>query len=199
MLNVIGVIFEKESEAFQAMTEVRQMPAGTESAVLEMALVKRENDEFTLLDSYDSKMSTVDNTLAGGIIGSLVGILGGPVGALLMGSYGMLVGSVIDAGDSLGGAALIETVATKLPADGTAVVVLAEEENEAVLDGAFAKFDAEVFRFDAVSVAREVEEAVKMQADLANQARAKLRKAAKEDAKSQLEENAEILKGGFSK
>ena len=198
-MNVVGAIFEKESEAFQAMTEIRQMPAGVESAVLEMALVKREGDEFKLLDSFDSKLSTADNTLAGGIIGSLVGILGGPVGALLMGTYGMLVGSVIDAGDSLAGAALIETVATKLPADGTAVVILAEEENEAVLDDKFAKFDAEIFRFDAVAVAREVEEAVKMQADLANQARAKLRKAAKEDAKSQLEENAEILREGFSK
>lgn len=199
MLNVIGAIFETESEAFQAMTEMRQMVPDTNSAILEMAQVKREGDEFTLVDSYDSGLSTRDNTIAGGVIGALVGVLGGPIGALLLGGYGMLVGGVIDDADYLGGAALIETVAAKMPVDGTAVVVLAEESDESVIDDELAKFDAEVFRFDAVSVAQEVEEAVNVQVELARQARSSLRKASKESAKEKLEENADILKGGFSK
>lgn len=199
MLNVIGAIFEKESEAYQAMTELRKLPVGEESAILEMAIVKRVGDEFELADSYDSGLSTRDNTLAGGIVGALVGVLGGPIGALLLGSYGMLVGSMIDAGDALGGAALIETVATKMPVDGTAVVILAEEEKESIVDDALGKFEAEVFRFDAKDVALEVREAVNVQTELARQARQKLREANKADAIDKLEENAEILKEGFSK
>lgn len=199
MLNVIGAIFAQESEAFQAMTELRQKPSDTESAILEMALVKRKGDDFELADSYDSGLSTRDNTIAGGVIGGLIGILGGPIGALLVGSYGALVGSIIDEGDYLGGAALIETVAVKMPVDGTAVVILAEESNESVIDEALGKFDAEIFRFDAYSVALEVKEAVNVQAELARQARNRLREASKEDVKDKLEENAEILKSGFSK
>lgn len=199
MLNVIGAIFAHESEAFQAMTELRQKPSDTESAILEMALVKRKGDDFELADSYDSGLSTRDNTIAGGVIGGLIGILGGPIGALLVGSYGALVGSIIDEGDYLGGAALIETVAVKMPIDGTAVVILAEEENESVIDEAIGKFDAEIFRFSAYSVALEVKEAVNVQAELARQARNRLREASKEDVKDKLEENAEILKSGFSK
>lgn len=199
MINVIGAIFAKESEAYQAMTELRQMTATKESAILEMGLVKKNGDVFELADSYDSGLSTRDNTIAGGILGSIVGVLGGPVGVLLGGSYGLLVGSVIDAEDYLGGAALLETVAVKMPADGTAVVILAEEEKEDIIDGALEKFDAEVFRFDAGSVAGEVDEAIKMQSEMARQARENLRKAARADAKEKLEENKEILKEGFSK
>lgn len=194
MLNVIGAIFANESEAFQAMTEMRQLPASDESAVVEMALVKRENDKFTVADSYDSGIPVVDNALAGGLIGSIVGIILGPVGVLLMGSYGALVGSAVGMTDSIGGAALVETVAGKLPEDGTAVVILAEEEEESVLDDALNKFDVEVFRFDAYAVAQEVEEAVKLESEMARQARVQLREAARAERKAKIEESAENMK-----
>ena len=42
-----------------------------------------------------------DDTWKGSLIGSLVGVLGGPLGVLLGGSMGMLIGGAVDANDMM--------------------------------------------------------------------------------------------------
>lgn len=142
-----------------------------------MALVKTEEGKVKLCDGYDSGVATQDDTLKGGLIGSVLGILGGPIGVLLMGTYGALAGSIVDMGDAIGGGSLIEMVVDKLQ-DGTmALVILAEEKKEAAMDAMLSSgFKAEIRRYDAAAIAAEVEEAVLMEQEMARQARRKLRK-----------------------
>lgn len=41
----------------------------------------------------------------------LLGIIGGPIGVLLGGSYGTLVGATVDAGDAVYGASMLDQMA----------------------------------------------------------------------------------------
>ncbi len=98
-----------------------------------------------------------------------------------MGSCGALVGSAADTGNMIGGEVMIETVAAKLMDGEAALIILAAEEDEAVLDTVLGKFDGEIVRFDAASVAEEVDEAVKLQVEMARQAVYELRNTRHED------------------
>ena len=114
MQNILAALFEKESEGFQAITELRQNPVADKYAILQMGLVKREGDKTRILDSFESGKHEGEGAALGGLLGGLVGILGGPIGVLMMGSYGALIGGTAGALDSWDDAALLEMVASDL-------------------------------------------------------------------------------------
>lgn len=93
MENVVTVIFDVESEAYKAFTELRNRPFGTDYAVAEASLLKREGDAITIADAFDAAGVTSDDTATGMIVGSIVGILGGPLGVLLGAGTGALIGT----------------------------------------------------------------------------------------------------------
>lgn len=204
--NVVVGIFEVESEAYQALAELRQYPGNEMSYLSAAALVKKENGALNMLDGFDTGATTGDDVAIGGLVGALFGVLGGPIGVLLGGSYGMLIGSAVDAGDALRNASLLEQIASKMEDNEIALIGLAFEENEAILDQKLGKFKTIVVRFDAATVAAEVEEAQEMANEMARQARLELRnekKAARkekhEEKKAKLAADWEGLKAKFSK
>ena len=183
MQNILAAIFQVESEGYQAITTLSKEAVDKGSTILQMVLVKREGSNIKVCDSFDSGILTNDDTLMGGLIGGLVGILGGPIGVLLMGSYGALAGSIVDTGDAVDSVSLMEKVAEKLQDGETALIALVEEEDEANLDGKLGKYQVEILRFDAEAVEAEIEEALKVQKEIDRQARAELRAARKKKAK----------------
>ena len=108
MENVVTVIFDVESEAYKAFSEIRAKPFGEGYAVAEAALLKREEAGVTVLEAFDAAAVTSDDTATGMIVGSLVGILGGPLGVLLGASTGALVGSAYDTADAAGSMSMLE-------------------------------------------------------------------------------------------
>ena len=186
--NLVVGIFEVESEAYQAITELKQVPGSEQSLVVQAVLVRQEDGKQVLLDSFDTGITTRDDTARGGIIGALIGILGGPIGVLFGASYGALIGAAFDAGDAVGSASMIEQIADKLDDGDLALIALAGEENEAVLDNKLGKFKVEITRFDAAVVAAEVEEAEKLEKEMARDARKKLREDKKAKAREKREE-----------
>lgn len=198
MYNIVAAIFEVESEGYQALTTLAKTPILNDTTVLQMALVKRDNGYLKICDSFDSGIHSTNDTLIGGLVGSVVGMLGGPIGMLLMGSYGTLAGSIVDAGDSLGSASLIEKVAEKLQDGDMAMIALVDETNEAELDNALAGFKVTVARFDAVVIADEVEEAQKIQKEMTRQTRKQLRDAKKQERKEKREARREKIKSDFA-
>ena len=199
MQNIIAAVFQTESEGFQAMTQLRQLPPDERACILQMALVKCEEKGIRVCDSYDSGLNSTDDMLIGGLVGSLVGVLGGPIGVLLMGSYGMLAGSLLDTADLVSGEAMIETVAGKLVTGEVALIALAEEKEESFIDAQLSGFKVEIARFDAAVIADEVEDAVMMEKEMARQARQELRKTKKEERKKKFEEKKANLKAKFKK
>ena len=198
MYNIVAAIFEVESEGYQALTTLAKTPIINETTILQMALVKRENGYLKICDSFDSGIHSTNDTLVGGLVGSVVGMLGGPIGMLLMGSYGALAGSVVDAGDAVGSASLIEKVAEKLQDGEMAMIALVDETNEATLDNALSGYKATIARFDAVVIAEEVEEAQKIQKEMARQTRKQLREARKQERKERREARREKIKSDFA-
>ena len=96
---------------------------------------------------------------------------------------GALVGKAGDMDNKDDSAALIEQAAQKLEEGDIAVIALADETNEEVLDHALVKFNTVVVRYDAEVIAKELEEAEKMEEELARQARETLRSAEKKEDK----------------
>ena len=204
--NIIVSLYEVESEAFQVMTELKQNPGNEASYLTGAALVKKENGVLRTLDAFDTGAHTSDDMAIGGLVGALVGVLGGPIGVLLGGSYGMLVGSVVDTDDAVQGVSLIEQTALKMEDGEIAIIGLAFEEDEAVLDAKLGKYKATIARFDAAAVAVEVEEAQAMAKEMARQARKELRDEKKEarkekraEKKAKLSADWEGFKGKFKK
>ena len=101
--SVITVNFDVESEAYQALSEIKRHPDGSGYFVSAASLIKKENGHIVLKDGFDTGIDTTDDAAYGSLIGSLVGILGGPLGVLFGGSMGALVGSTVDADDAMHG------------------------------------------------------------------------------------------------
>lgn len=181
--NIVVSLFEVESEAYQAMTQLKQYPGDEKSYISAAALVKKENGVLRTLDGFDTGSNTTDDMAFGGLVGALFGILGGPIGVLLGGSYGMLVGSAFDTDDALMNASLLEQIAGKMEDGEVAIIGLAFEEDEAIFDQKLAGFKTTIARFDAAAVAAEVEEARQLEAEMARQARKELRDEKKAERK----------------
>ena len=126
--SVITVNFDVESEAYQALSEIKRHPDGSGYFVSAASLIKKENGHIVLKDGFDTGVDTADDAAYGSLIGSLVGILGGPLGVLFGGSMGALVGSTVDADDAVQSASLIEQVCTDIRDGGTALIALVQED-----------------------------------------------------------------------
>ncbi len=204
--NIVVGLFEVESEAFQALSQLKQNPGDENSYVTSAALVKKENGALRTLDGFDTGLNTTDDMAAGGLVGALFGILGGPIGVLLGGSYGMLLGSAFDADDALKDASMLEQIAGKLENDEVAIIALAHEEDESILDQKLSGFKTIIARFDAANVAAEVEEAQALEEEMARQARKELRdekkaarKEKREEKKAKMSADWEGFKAKFKK
>lgn len=199
MQNIVGAIFEKESEGYQAITELRQCPVTDKAAIMQMALIKRTDKGFVLCDGYDAGVLTESGAVMGGLLGSLLGILGGPLGVLMMSSWGALAGTLAGASDTLDLATLIEKVAGKMAEGEISLIALADEKDEAELDARLGKFDATIVRFDAAVIADEVEEAAKLQAEDDRKALEELHKAMEEDRKAKIEARRKEIDANFER
>ena len=204
--NIVVSIFEVESEAYQAMTQIKQHPGNDSSYVSAAILVKKEESGLHTLDAFDTGAETTDDTAIGGLVGALFGVLGGPIGVLLGGSYGLMVGSILDTDDALMNSSLLEQITKKLENNEVAIIALAYEQDEAILDQKFSGFKTIVARFDAAAVAVEVEEAQEMEKEMARLARKELRdekkaerKEKRAEKKAKLSADWEAFKAKFKK
>ena len=103
------------------------------------------------------------------------GVLTGPVGLLLGGAAGALLGKAGEEDKKDESAALIEQAAKKLEEGDIALIALVDETDESILDHAMVKFNTVIVRYDAEVISKELEEAEKMEEEMARQAREKLR------------------------
>jgi len=175
MNNIVGAMFAQESEAREAMAALAKTPQINGTTIYQMSLVKRVNGELKLCDNFTSDTLKSNETVKGGLIGGLIGILGGPLGILLGGAAGGLVGNAVDSDNKTDSKTLIEQAAQKLEEGDLALIAVVEEENEGILDHMLVKYNTVVIRYDAEVIAKEVETAKKVQEEMAEQAREKLR------------------------
>lgn len=196
--NLILVNYKVESEAYQALSELKRDVSNDNYLIYQGVIVKRENGKLNIMDGFVNSAATSEDTVTGGLIGSLVGVLGGPLGILLGGSMGMLLGGAVDAGDIADDASLLEKAGDCILDGETAILLLAQEEYETALTAKLNHFDVTITRLDAAEVAAEVEHAREVERQVARDARAKLREEKTEAFKETVAKKSEELKQWFS-
>lgn len=151
-----------------------------------------------MVDAFDASEKINSGMLTGGLIGGLLGIIGGPLGMLLVGSLGALIGGNVKAAESVGEGTLWATVTERLVDGDVAIIALVQESSEDVLNDFFNQFgDTTVSRWDDVVVQKEVQEALEVQKDLAIKARADLKAKKAEERQDNWDEFKNNLKAKF--
>lgn len=197
MENIILAVFPVESEAYQAFTELKRDAASGRAVVSQAVLVLKSGGAIKTQDMFDTGIETTDDTWKGTLIGSCVGILAGPLGMLLGMGIGSLVGGGIDAGDYMQNASLLEKIASEMKDGSTAILALAQEEDAGAFDERFAKYRAQVTRYEAAAVQQEIDDAAAVEHQLNKEARAKLRAQKTEEYKAKLESARRKIAGDF--
>ena len=196
--NLVLVNYKVESEAYQALSELKRDTANANYTISQAAIVKRENGQLNTMDGFINGKDANDDTVTGSLIGGLVGILGGPIGILLGGSVGMLIGGAVDASGLVKDASLLEKAGDSIAEGETAIILLAQEEYETALTAKLNDFDVTITRFDAAEVAAEVEHAREVERQMAKETREKLREEKTEAFKETVAKKSEELKNWFS-
>ena len=89
--SVITVNFDVESEAYQALSEIKRHPDGSAYLVSAASLIKKENGHIVLKDGFDTGIDTTDDAAYGSLIGSLVGWhIGWPAGRTVWRQHGRI-------------------------------------------------------------------------------------------------------------
>ena len=193
--NVLVVTFgddpEHDTNAYQALTELRQLDSQGQIKIAGAAVVTRDNGGRVDVKSEVGNDSYVGSA-SGGIIGLLVGIIGGPVGMLLGGTYGALVGSLVDINDIATTDSVLGEISNQVQPTRTAVLAHVIEQSPEVIDTAMARLGAQVMRRPVFEVEQEIAAAQDAERKAEREARSELRKArlekGKEDADAKVEE-----------
>lgn len=193
--NVLVVTFGEEPEndknAYQALTNLKQLDSQGQIKIAGAAVVTRDPDGHV-----DAK-SEVGNdpytgTATGGVIGLLVGIIGGPLGVLLGGATGVMVGSLFDIDDAETTDSILGEISKQVRPSRTAVLAQLTEQGPEVIDTAMTRLGGQVLRRPVVDVEEEIAAAQEAQRKAKREARKELRTARtekhKEDAHAKVEE-----------
>ncbi|MGI5990526.1 MAG: DUF1269 domain-containing protein [Lachnospiraceae bacterium] len=197
MENIILAVIPVESEGYQAFSELKSDPDGTNFIVSQAALIKKEGNNLVTKDAFTYGETTVDDSMDGTLIGSLIGILGGPWGVLLGACIGGSIGATVDLDEIEKNGSSFEKVAANLPNGSIAIIALADEKDTEPLNARLRKFNAKVERMDAAQVAVEVEEEKKKEKELARKTREEERSRRSQVTKDKVEEMREKISDHF--
>ena len=200
--NVLVVTFgddpEHDTNAYQALTDLKQLESQGQIAIAGAAVVVRDRD-----GRVDVKSEVGDvpyaGTASGGIIGLLIGIIGGPLGVLIGGTYGMLVGSLFDIDDVETTESVLSEISKQVQPKRTALLAQVTEQSPDVIDVAMARLGGEVMRRPAVDVEDEIAAAEEAQREAGREARKKLHRARVEKTKVDAHAKVEELKAKLTR
>ena len=182
--NVLIIYFNVESEGYQAFSEISHSAFSKDKSTLieQASLIKREKGNIIAKEVLHNGKERNEDIIVGTIIGGFLGVLAGPLGVLL----GMGVGATLTSlsfNEDEENTGLIHSVTSRLQDNDIAILAVVQEENEAILDDYFAKFDTTIVRYDAHVIEEEIEYAEKLQKDLVHQARVQMRQERSEERK----------------
>lgn len=128
--NIIVITWPDSAKAYEAMTKLRNTEG---DRVYQAAVVQRNEDGRVVVQDGGSNTDGVA-TLSGGAIGSLIGILGGPVGVLLGFSTGALLGSLFDLGDEVDEDSVVAVISSQMKPGTTSLMIDLDETSPKAVD-----------------------------------------------------------------
>ncbi|TMM17125.1 MAG: DUF1269 domain-containing protein [Actinobacteria bacterium] len=191
--NVVVVNFPDESNAYEALTSVKELDSQGQLGVRAAAVVARHEDGSVVVKDEIGD-SGLEGTATGGVLGLLIGILGGPLGVLIGGATGLLIGSLFDLEDSDQSESVLSDISQAIHAGHTALLAEVREQSHEVLDSAMSRVGGEVLRRSVADVEAEISAAEQAQRAAKEQARKELREHRQAEHKAQVNAKVEELK-----
>ena len=167
MERMLVAIFDDEAKAQEASKALQGMGDDGEIAMHTIQILARAKDgSITSDDVYDA---LPEGTMGATAVGSLLGLIGGPVGLAIGAASGLLVGATADYAKSRVTTDFAQQVADELAPGRSAIVAEVDEEETEAVDARLQTLGARVLRRDLSDVAdREYEhEMAAIKSDLA--------------------------------
>ena len=134
-VNVIAVTFENDSNAYEALTTLKELESQGQIGIRGAAVVSRD-ETGSVLDKDEVGGDSHVGTATGGIVGLLIGILGGPFGVLIGGATGLLIGSLFDSSDADDTESVLAQISKSIRVGHNALLAEVSEQSPEVIDTA---------------------------------------------------------------
>jgi uncharacterized membrane protein len=191
--NVISVSFDPDTNAYAALTALKELESQNRLSVEAAGVVVRGDDgQIVVKDRAGSYDFT--GTASGGLLGLLVGILGGPLGVLIGGTYGLMVGSLVDLDEAEDTDSVLAQISASLQPGHTALLAEVTEQSPEVVDTAMADLGGTVLRRPVYEVEAEIAAAEKAQREAKREAARELRRGRREHTKEQVQATVAQMK-----
>jgi uncharacterized membrane protein len=191
--NVISVSFDSDSNAYAALTALKELESQKQLGVEAAAVVARGADgAIAVKDRVDSPEFA--GAASGGILGLLIGILGGPLGVLIGGTYGLMLGSLVDLDEVEETDSVLSQISASVRPSQTALLAQVTEQSPEVVDAAMARLGGTVLRRPVDEVEAEIAAAEKAQREAKREAARELRRGRRERSQQQVQSTVEQLK-----
>jgi uncharacterized membrane protein len=155
--NIVVATFDDESKTYQAFSDVKRAAAEGKLKINGLTIMHRRLDgQFEV---RDAAMKNFGGSIAGGIIGSLVGIFGGPLGILLGWGAGSLIGGLRDAREVMADRNIFQAVTENMEVGGTVLVGEVENEQPYVIDQIVRRLQGQLLRRPTEDVEADIEAA----------------------------------------
>ena len=191
--NVIVASFDPDTNAYAAMTTLKELDAQQRLDLQAAAVVVRD-DEGRIAVKDQTGTDQYVGAAGGGLIGVLLGIIGGPLGVLLGGTYGVMVGSLIDLGEMGDSESVLSRISMSVKPGRTALLAEVAENSSEVVDSAIAQLGGTVFRRPVFEVEAEIAAAESAQLEAQRQADKELLAAKRDSTKKEAHAKVEQLK-----
>jgi uncharacterized membrane protein len=191
--NVVIVRFSEPSEAYQALSVLKECDAEDRIGLESAAVVERTaNGELRIPEDTDNVGPV--GMASGSLIGMLIGVLGGPVGVLIGWGAGALMGGAFDLDRAETSDEALGVLGRAVPPGSTAVIASVAEPAVEVIDGEMKKLGGEVTRRPVADVMDELEAAEDAAAAASREARRTVRQKRKAEVKASYDERVGKLK-----
>jgi uncharacterized membrane protein len=191
--NVISVSFDPDSNAYTALTALKELDSQGQLNLEAAAVVLRgEDGQIEVKDRVGS--NDFAGAASGGLLGLLIGIIGGPLGVLIGGTYGLMLGSLVDLDELEETDSVLSQISASARPGHTALLAQVTEQSPEVVDTAMASLGGSVLRRSVDDVEAEIAAAEKAQREAKREAAKELRRGRRERGEQQVHAKVEQLK-----
>jgi uncharacterized membrane protein len=193
MENVLAITFPEDANAYEGLTKLKELDGQDRVALAGAAVVVRNEDGGIVVKDQAGDIG-YEGTAAGGILGLLIGVIGGPFGVLVGGATGLMIGSLFDLDDADDTESVLTEMSRSVRVAHTALLAQVSEQSPEVVDAAIAALDGRVVRRPLVEVEGEIAAAEEAQSAAKHEAREKLREQRREERKDKVQAKIADLK-----
>jgi uncharacterized membrane protein len=155
MENVIAVSFTEDANAYEALTNLKELDDQEQVDLAGAAVVVREEDGRLVIKDEVGDIGYA-GTATGGVVGLIIGILGGPIGVLLGGATGVLIGSLFDLDDVDDTDSVLEEVSRAARVGHPALMAEVSEDSPDAVDALINRLGGTIVRRPLEDVEAEI-------------------------------------------